>query len=361
MKTELLEIEKNAVSRDAANSGPLFVVGMWRSGTSLLYTMLNQHPRISLMYEGDLPLLWPLFLGGASKSDWMERWEFWNGAPTRHELRREKFPTHVASLHEATEMAYRERSGDAIWGCKSPNYYDAMEQLGRDFPTARFIVIYRNPADICRSIIRAGLKESWFARSGMTLRALLGYSEMKKAADNLAAAGMRVHVLQYEELVSEPETVLRRICEFLEIPFDPGMVSLENVERSPIYEADHHGNLKAKKIRARKSAAEEEVLPPAFRKKIARYTNLWREKYDGAWPAYGEPDDVDASNPGWLERFSDSLQYRWFRILDDMVMLIYCFIPLGLLRRYRDIKGHPKMSSMGSTLRRQEQTKTGAD
>jgi len=29
-------------------SGPLFVVGMWRSGTSLLYTLLNNHPRIGV-------------------------------------------------------------------------------------------------------------------------------------------------------------------------------------------------------------------------------------------------------------------------------------------------------------------------
>ncbi|PYX45967.1 MAG: hypothetical protein DMG79_17915 [Acidobacteria bacterium] len=31
------------------SAGPLFVVGMWRSGTSLLYALLNQHPEIGLM------------------------------------------------------------------------------------------------------------------------------------------------------------------------------------------------------------------------------------------------------------------------------------------------------------------------
>ena len=28
------------------SAGPVFVVGMWRSGTSLLYALLNQHPQI---------------------------------------------------------------------------------------------------------------------------------------------------------------------------------------------------------------------------------------------------------------------------------------------------------------------------
>jgi len=33
------------------NKNPVFVVGVFRSGTSLLYSLLNQHPEIGLMYE----------------------------------------------------------------------------------------------------------------------------------------------------------------------------------------------------------------------------------------------------------------------------------------------------------------------
>ena len=44
------------------SDGPVFVVGMWRSGTSLLYALLNQHPQIGLMYESDMLTLSPLFL-----------------------------------------------------------------------------------------------------------------------------------------------------------------------------------------------------------------------------------------------------------------------------------------------------------
>jgi len=353
MKTELSTVEENALSHEGATDGdlpsdsqtafqgPLFVVGMWRSGTSLLYALLNQHPRIALMYEGDLPLMWPLFLGGKAKSDWLERWEFWNGALSRHQIAHENIPAQVAGLRAATELAYREHAGDAIWGCKSPTYYDAIEKLARDFPAARFIVIYRNPADICRSIVRAGRKASWFSRSGMTLRALLGYAEMKKGADRVAAQGAPVHLLQYEELVRQPESVLRGICEFLQIPFDSRMVSLENAERSAIYEAEHHAMVKSKQIRA--MGPREEVLPAALKRKIARYTHLWREEYDGAWPAHAETDSASAGNPGWLERFSDSMLYRTYRIFDEAVLLLYCFAPLGLLRLYRERKGNAEM------------------
>jgi len=344
MKTELHTIAENHDSREAFR-GPLFVVGMWRSGTSLLYALLNQHPQIALMYEGDLPLMWPLFLGGKSKSDWRERWEFWNNALSRHQLQPGKIPVRVPGLRAATELAYREYSGDAIWGCKSPTYHDAMEQLARDFPTARFIVIYRNPADICRSIVRAGRKASWFARSGMTLRALLGYAEMKKGADRIAESGIQVHLLQYEELVKEPEGALRGICDFLQVPYDPRMVSLESAERSAIYEAEHHANVKGKKIRP--SGPREEVLSPALKRKIARYTHLWREEHDGAWPAYFEPESTSAGNPTWLERLSDFLLYRSYKGFDQLVLLVYCFAPLSWLRQYREMKRQPETAKQG--------------
>ncbi len=352
MTTELNSIEEGAVSPDVtaqpAFQGPLFVVGMWRSGTSLLYALLNQNPRIALMYEGDLPLMWPLFLGGKSKSDWRERWEFWNGVLSRHQLQPAKLPAQVAGLRAATELAYREYSGDAIWGCKSPTYHNAIERLARDFPGARFLVIYRNPADVCRSIVRAARKASWFSRSGMTLRALLGYAEMKKGADRIAAQGVPVYLLQYEELVREPESVLRGICEFLAVPFDARMVTLENAERSAIYEADHHANVKGKQIRP--SGPREEVLSAALKKKIERYTHLWREEYAGTWPEYYESGSAHAGNPGWVERLVDVLLYRSYLIFDQAVLLLYCFAPLAWLRLYRGMKRQPVIAKPGERV-----------
>jgi len=80
-------------------AGPLFVVSMWRSGSSLLYALLNKHPQVNLMYEADLLLLRPVFLKPARFSDWAERWQFWNQAFERHGLdpggcsrRRLRFP-----------------------------------------------------------------------------------------------------------------------------------------------------------------------------------------------------------------------------------------------------------------------------
>src|SRR5580704_13879540 len=124
-----------SMSTDSA-SGPLFVVGIWRSGTSLL----NQHPLIALLYEGELPVMRALFSGGHAKSDWLERWDFWNQGASRHGIDGSAIAPglDIRSTTEAVCKQYAARKGAAIWGCKSPQYYDCLPQLAGEFPNAKF-------------------------------------------------------------------------------------------------------------------------------------------------------------------------------------------------------------------------------
>src|SRR6516225_12122824 len=110
--------------------GPLFVAGTWRSGTSLLYALLNKHPQIGLMYEGDLFLLRPLFWMPGAGSRWLARWEFYNGAVSRHGLDAKRIPSTISRLSTAIEKAYQEyaRQKDAlIWGEKSVHMHHSLE------------------------------------------------------------------------------------------------------------------------------------------------------------------------------------------------------------------------------------------
>ena len=68
------------------NENPVLVVGVFRSGTSLLCALLNQNPQIEMMFERDVwnfprPLLESRFRG-----NWAERIEFYNQALSRHQL-----------------------------------------------------------------------------------------------------------------------------------------------------------------------------------------------------------------------------------------------------------------------------------
>ena len=47
-----------------------------------------------------------------------------------------------------------------------------------------------------------------------------------------------------EEMIKDPTQTLSGVCDFLGIPFDPQMASLEGGDRSAIYEADHHAGVR---------------------------------------------------------------------------------------------------------------------
>jgi hypothetical protein len=320
------------------SAGPLFVVGMWRSGTSLLYALLNQHSQIGLMYESDLPLLSSLFLLPRKSSWWLNKVDSWNGALTRHQIDGGAIPENISNLpgaFGAVAQQYARKKAATVWGCKSPNYYDCMRELASWFPEAKFIVIWRDPADVCRSIVRAAEKSPWFARPGMDLRALLGYRRMKKEADELLRRGVAIHQLQYDDLVGEPEVALTAICEFIGVPFDPRMTSLEGADRSAIYNGEHHSMVKSSSIAAKRERPE--VLSPELKSKVERYVVYWRKRSGGSWPTKAAVSD--GTKPASLfERTADRLRHRALRSFDLLVPFLYSFVPVSVWQRYRQVK-----------------------
>jgi Sulfotransferase family len=320
------------------NAGPVFVVGMWRSGTSLLYALLNQHPQIGLMYESDLPLLSSLFVLPRKSSSWIPKVDSWNGVLTRHKIDASAIPENTIGLPNAfREVAqqYARKKGANIWGCKSPNYYDCMNQLADWFPNAKFIVIWRDPADVVRSIVRAAKKSPWFARPGMDLRALLGCERMKREADQLVRRGAAIHQLQYDDLVKEPVAELAAICNFIGIPYDPRMNTLEGADRSAIYNGDHHSMVKSSEIVANRERPE--VLTPEFKDKVERYVAFWRKQYNGSWPANAALG-ADIRPATWIERTRDRVRHARLRSFDLVVPVLYSIIPVALWQKYRKAK-----------------------
>jgi hypothetical protein len=318
--------------------GPLFVVGMWRSGTSLLYALLNQHPQIGLMYESDLALLSSLFLLPHKSSWWLYKVDSWNGALTRHKIDSAAIPENISDLpgaFTAVAQQYAGKQGATVWGCKSPNYYDCMTELANWFPQAKFIVIWRDPADVCRSIVRAAEKSPWFARPGMDLRALLGYRRMKTEADELVRRGAAIYQLQYDDLVREPVATLTAICDFMGVPFDPRMATLEGADRSAIYNGDHHSMVKSSSIEAKRERPE--VLSPELKSKVERYVAFWRKQSGGKWPVKAAVT-AGTKPASWFERTVDRLWHRTLRSFDLTVPFLYSLIPVSLWQRYRQMK-----------------------
>jgi len=169
----------------------------------------------------------------------------------------------------------------------------------------------------------------------MDLRALLGCQRMKNEADELGRRGAAIHQLQYDDLVQDPVNTLTAICDFIGIPFDPKMNSLEGADRSAIYKGDHHSMVKSAAIVANRERPE--VLSPELKNKVERYVVFWRNRYDGKWPLNAAVSH--ATKPAsWFERTRDRIRHGLLRSFDLSVPVLYSLIPVAVWQKYRQAK-----------------------
>ena len=316
--------------------GPLFVLSVWRSGSSLLYTLLNQHTQIGLLYEGDLPHLHRFLHGHFHNGSWRERWEFWNQGPSRHGIAVEALPPTVSDAWEGTRIVYREfarRKQATIWGEKTPHWYNCPLRMAGHFPDARFIFLWRDLNAVLKSIAGAARTDRFFRKTGFTERVLLGNQNLRWACDALKAKACPVQEVNYEDLISRPRETMQQICQFLDIPFEAQMTSLEGADRSAIAIGPHHTLIRGDKIVTQNTRTQ--ILPPAVRGKVDRYIFLWKQHYNGAWPKYPVVLPEGTRPPSFVELWRDGMVYRALLGRDHLVALIYSFVPISWARGIR--------------------------
>jgi len=320
-------------------SGPLFVVSMWRSGSSLLYALLNKHQQVGLMYEADLMLLRSVFLKPRGNRDWARRWQFWNQTFTRHAMDAETFQSKGSDFADAFESAHGEfarRKGASIWGDKSPNYYDRLREISEVFPDARFIIVWRDPLSTANSILRAAQSgNSYFSRRGSVLRGLVGCGVFKEQTDWLRSNRKPVLEVSYEDLVSDTAAVMREVCRFLEIEYSDDLAKLEGADRTAIYGGQHHSLVKGNEIVA---GPRPMAVDSKLQSKIDRYVRFWKHRYGGTWPPFHSFDGLDVASVGFLERTLDKLGYRVFRAWDRFTAFCFSVVPISWLSGYRHQK-----------------------
>ncbi len=110
-----------------------------------------------------------------------------------------------------------EASGKPYFLDKTPRYYYILPELYRTFPNAKYILLLRNPLAVFCSIFRTFIQEHWWK--------IQYYQGDLLRAPNLIAQGLHdlqssSVVVRYEDLLLHPEKELRKVCHFLDIPFD---------------------------------------------------------------------------------------------------------------------------------------------
>ena len=341
MATAQIRVDRAVIGEDSTSkcAGPLFVVGAFRSGTSFFFSLLNQHSDVALLYEADLGSFYPEYFAKRLKKDWFERIEFWNGCMGRHGI---SPPTDLSlnpSSQDAALWLYKRYAASKearIFGEKSPSYADCLEGLAHRFPGARFIVLWRDPLSICESVCRAGETSRFFRKRGMVSRVLAHLEKLQNDCQSLIEQGYPVLQVEYASLVENRERVMRRICKFLAISFESAMLTGAGSDLSMIPDGIHH-----QRVRGEDKASQiekTEILSERTRQKIKRYQALWRRKYPSLLLSRATGDS-GSNPPGAVELAVDSFTWTILRERDSAIKILYYFLPLPWLRRYRKLRG----------------------
>jgi hypothetical protein len=220
------------------------IVGVPRSGTTLLRMMMDAHPELAIPPEtGFLPSLADVeaSAGGAGGTvELITGFHTWpdfqlSAAELRAEVerRRDRTPADVARTFY---RSYAARFGKPRWGDKTPTYGAALDRIESLLPEARFIHLIRDGRDVVLSV-----RNLWF-RPGDTVEACAADWAARIAATR--TLGSRVaHYLEvrYETLVSDPEPTLRGICRFADLAFDLQMLAYHRGAAGRLAEhADRH-------------------------------------------------------------------------------------------------------------------------
>lgn len=332
--------------------GILFVAGLPRSGTSLLYALLNKHPDIALMYEAEIHsmpgLAWTVW-GGRRM---YPRLDFWNGVMSRHRISAAEVPSTLQNAEGLARWCYqtvRERKS-ALWaGEKTPHSASSLTLLADQYPDARFIIINRDLAATVSSARRAAKNGAlFFSSGGRIARNFRMARVMYASAAKMRERGRRLLFLDYNDLVDHPERECRRVCEFLDLPWHPEMNRLDTSDRSAIPPGRHHSQVRGSAIL--RTACELQLSPQDHELCTRCETLLDHDR----WRAGAASGESTASGAPLSVRWTE-WKGRWLLFNERVKLQLLSLLPLSVWRWIREMRGRsvagspPPSSSMLSS------------
>ncbi len=195
---------------------PVFVVGMPRSGTSLVEQIASSHPQVFGAGElHDIPAIVSRFETGSTEL-----------RPTAWD------PTAIAD--EAA--AYLQKLGDLGRSAtrvidKMPENFQFLGHIAVLFPRARIIICRRDLRDVGLSCYQRhfGDKLSWSTGLADSASRAQGFEQL--VSHWRAVLPLAILEVQYEDLVDNLELESRRLIEFFGLEWDPACLAFHETER----------------------------------------------------------------------------------------------------------------------------------
>ena len=214
------EAIRNAVPADNPDETPVFIVGMMRSGTTLMEQILASHPDVA--GGGELAFLQNLVNSRVATTNTL-------------------YPEFVDSMQEPDflEMGrqyvamVRERFGrePRFITDKMPQNFLYVGLIALMLPKARIICMQRDPLDTCMSIYTILFSEHHAYAYDLREAGLYTRFSRDLMAFWKDLLGERIHVQSYEGLVAEPEPAVRKLLAFCDLPFHEDCLRFHQTDR----------------------------------------------------------------------------------------------------------------------------------
>lgn len=204
-----------------------FVVGLSRSGTTLLRMMLDSHPDLAIPFETHfLPAIFAQVDPPLTRDMFFERVVSspgWPNMAIANEQFRQRLdniePFDTVSGVRAFFLMCAERFGKQRWGDKTPAYLHQMTEIQERLPEAHFIHIIRDGRDV--AISHRGL---WWGPGDDAEAAARFWRRGIESARRQSPDLRKYLEIRYEDLVNDPFAQLAIISRYLDLDYDPAML-----------------------------------------------------------------------------------------------------------------------------------------
>ncbi|HXV53732.1 MAG TPA: sulfotransferase [Solirubrobacterales bacterium] len=254
-----------------------FVVGMNRSGTTLLRMMLDAHPDLTIPPETHFV---PDLIKAAREDDAtpesaleaMKSAREWGdfGFSDEEMLGRLRALPEIkpGPAVRTFYAAYTEEQGKPRWGEKTPTYVQKMKLIQRAIPEARFVHVIRDGRDVALSVLDRTVRD---LTAGVVAKRW--HKKITKARGDSPQLHHYMEI-RYEDLILDTEPVLRSVCEFIELPWDDGLLSYHERSAERLQEMARalpaEGRAKELSVERRMKTHEMTTKPPSA-DRVARW------------------------------------------------------------------------------------------
>jgi hypothetical protein len=211
---------------------PLLILGVRRSGTTLLRVMLDRHSELAVPDESYfVPQLADRHLRRVDPDEFVDdlrrlntlaEWE----VPLDEVRARLYDGMPIGAAIGTVYAVYARERGKPRWADKTPMYMQNLRLLEGLFPDALYVHLIRDGRDAALSFSempRGVVTETWMHPRSAADFACQWRTEVAAARALGRRVAPRYLEIRYEELVADVEAALRRICDFAGLAYEPAM------------------------------------------------------------------------------------------------------------------------------------------